>query len=267
MRQLLGWLPFIASMLWGANAWAENRYSFGVEGFRDTYKENFVDPVLDADPLVDVHTDYGSVTAGIFHPIDDDSGNIYFSAADIRYSQGKSNYKSASGAFNNIPDKEGEARLRVGFQMVMYHGVLMPYIGVGSRLFYDKFKVVGPGGYDRHITQFYAPIGATYQYTEGDWTFTPTVEFDALFWGQVNSHLSTVSPMVTNATNKQTGGMGVRGEFMVGQKYKDFGWEVGPFARYWHINGSDTVLVAPGIGASEPPNTRLQTGLTARVNF
>ena len=265
--QLLGLLPTLSAILWGANAWAENRYSFGVEGFRDTYKENFVDEQLDADPRVDVHTDYGSVTAGFTHISDDSTGNAYFSAADIRYSQGYSNYKSASGAFNDIPDKEGEARVRVGFQMIMYHGVLMPYIGVGSRLFYDKFKVAGPGAFDRHITQFYAPIGATYQYTQGDWIFSPTLEFDPLFWGQVNSHLSTGISGVSNATNKQQGGMGVRGEFMIGQKYKDFGWEAGPFVRYWHVDLSNTAVVAPGIGAFEPANTRLQTGLGARINF
>lgn len=230
------------------------------------YKEYGIDQSLGVDPHVDVHTDYGSVTLAYRH-----ESNGYFTALDGRYSQGDANYKSASGAFNNIPDKEGEVRLRTGADMVMWHGHLLPYIGVGSRMFYDKFKDIGPGGYDRHITQFYAPIGTSYRFTDGDWIFTPNIEFDFLIWGQVNSHLGTLGdPNLPNITNTQNHGIGGRSEFMVGRQFGDFTLEAGPFMRYWHVDESSVKPVlgsTPGTGFGEPKNARLQYGGALRVTY
>ncbi len=257
------WVLCVIGGFAATDARADNSYSIGIEGFRDSYKEYFIDAVAGVDPHVDVHTDYGSVTANYQH-----SANGYFTAVDGRYSQGNSNYKSLSGVANHIPDKEGEARLRFGESIVVWHGIVMPYIGLGARLFYDKFKEAGPGGYDRHIAQLYAPIGATYQFNWRGWMFRPNVEIDPLFWGRVTSKLGEI-PGYGDVTNAQHGGVGLRGEFMAGQQYKSFGWEVGPFVRYWHVDTSDIAPLpgAPGVGVVEPKNARLQAGGALRVNF
>jgi len=250
-----------------SEARADNSYSVGVEGFRDAYKEYCVDGA-GVDPKVDIHTDYGSVTASYQH-----TAGSYFTAIDGRYSQGDADYKSLSGTINNISDKEGEARLRFGANMVAWHGIVMPYIGVGARLFFDQgkgmFSSIGAEAYDRHITQLYAPLGVTYQFNWGSWVFRPNAEVDALFWGKVESHLGEVRGNY-NVENTQHGGVGLRGEFMAGQQYKYFGWEIGPFVRYWHVDASDIVstpATPPGTGLEEPKNARLQVGGALRVNF
>ena len=91
------------------------------------------------------------------------------------------------------------------------------------------------------------------------WTLTPNLEYDAFLAGRVES--KTRSIIGTDLTNNQTifQGYGVRGEIMLGQKKTGgFGWEAGPFARYWHLKTSD---LDHQTGAFvEPNNYRLQTG-------
>jgi hypothetical protein len=238
------------------DASADNYFTLGVEGFRDRYEES---------GIVDSHADYGSVTAAYRH-----ENNGFFSELDGRYSYGKNDYKSPSGTLDNVPQYEGEVRERSGIMLKTWHGTVMPYIGIGGRFFLDSgkgyFTNTGSFAYDRHITQFYAPIGASYQFTSGNWTFTPNVEYDFMFYGRVSSHLGQF-PGYYNIVNNQHSGNGFRGEFMVGQKYTNFQWEAGPYVRYWSIKNSDVTTTPDGRQWIEPQNTRLQTGAALRVTY
>lgn len=246
-----------------AGAADQNIFSVGTEGFIDRYREPDID--------VTTRTEYVSVTA-----TDTYLTKKYFFAVDGRYSWGDSDYKSpASGVLKGEPEIETDLRARAGMRIVAWHGHVMPYIGLGWRYYFDQGKGLatntGALSYDRHISQIYAPIGVTYPFTYKHWNYRPTFEFDPLIYGRVSSHLRAIGAEAFNPANEQHSGFGLRGEFMVGQHYKEkgFGWEAGPFVRYWRINGSNCVasVSSPGICWLEPENTRLQMGAAFRINF
>lgn len=251
---------FISSLLLLApSAWAENQFSVGVEGFRDVYNET--------DVTVNTHSDYGAITAGYTH-----IQNGFFSAIDGRYSKGNADYKSLSGTLDNTEEIETDLRVRTGVVMKMWHGILMPYLGLGWRWYFDEGKGLqsstGALAYDRRISQYYIPIGATYRYQSGAWIIAPTIEFDPMFYGTVKSRLGATG-LDDNIRNEQKNGWGLRSEFMVGRQYRSFSVEVGPFVRYWHIPDSNCVTTpnSSPFCYVEPNNTRLQYGAALRVNF
>lgn len=236
-------------------------YSVGGEYLRDRYLEDSLG--------VDVHSNLGSVTGSYTY-----EGDGAFGSVEGRYSQGTSDYKSPSGVLNGNRQLEGEMRVIAGVSLPLIRGTLKPYAGLGERLFFDRGKgtVTNTGAlaYDRHISQMYIPIGAFLQFQAGNWTFTPRGEFDLLLHGRVNTHLGVLGG--TDISNKQHSGQGWRGEFMVGQQYKSFGWEAGPFIRYWSVRESDAALIAllpnnMALFGVEPQNTRLQAGGTLRITF
>jgi len=238
-----------------------SEFKVGVEVLRDKYRE----PIA-ADTLVDEHADYGSVTGSYTYNIEST-----FVSFEGRASYGSDNYKSPSGLINDIPQYEGEGRLLGGLRVPFDDGsVVIGYIGLGSRYFFDKNKgnVTSTGllGYDRRILQFYIPIGGTMHIKQDDWIYSPNLEFDFLGYGIVKSRLGDL-PGLFNIENTQRKGFGWRGEFMVGQQYTDFGWEAGPFFRYWNVRESDIVTDPAGNQWQEPHNTRLQAGAGLRVNF
>jgi hypothetical protein len=256
MTHCLALLSLTASLLaLAAPALAGSSYSLGVEGFYDRYRE----PDLD---LRDT-TDYGSVTGHYTYDF-----NRAFLALDGRASYGQDKYSSPSGNSSGADQYEFETRFRVGYTLVQGNSYWSPYIGIGLRYFMDQGKGsvtdLGAMGYDRHITQYYVPIGVTYSYlSDTGWTFAPNIEYDPLIHGTVDTHLQDVG--LYNVTNTQTDGYGIRGEFMIGQKFDHYSWQAGPFVRYWDIRDSDLYVGPDGSGWIEPHNTRLQTGIAARL--
>lgn len=237
----------------------------GVEGFQDKYIEDSV-------RLVE-HARFAAATAEYIH-----SSNGFFSSAYIRAGYGRDDYKSISGTIRDIPQYEGEFRVRTGLSIPIGNvgGVkaLVPYIGLGTRYFYDNSKnqvtSLGFFGYDRRIIQLYAPIGAMWQFEKWGYTFSTTGEFDILLYGRVESRFRNFDPTAATLINKQKKGYGIRGEFMMGQRYEDFGWEIGPFVRYWDVDDSDPDTIPSGFNAGtyiEPENTRTQVGAALRVTF
>ncbi|MBY0407826.1 MAG: hypothetical protein K2Q01_09040 [Rickettsiales bacterium] len=244
---------------------AHTEYRIGVEGFQDKYTEDSVD-------LVE-HARFGSVSADYIH-----SANGFFTSVQSRVSYGRDDYKSISGVARNIPQYEGELRGITGVTVPIPEmgGVraIVPYVGLGIRHFYDNSKGLrtssGFNLYDRRITQFYIPIGANWSFTKGDFVFSPNLELDLLFYGKVNSRFRNFDPTAKNLDNTQRRGVGFRGEFMVGQKYEDYSWQIGPFFRYWKVDDSDSDTIPSGFNAGtyiEPENARLQTGGALRVQF
>jgi len=253
----------LSSFLYGFSASAadENTFKVGVEAFEDHYRE----PGATID--VNEHAYYGAIDLGYTHSWDNILGMI-----EARGSYGRDNYKSVSGQANDIPQYETEARLLGGVRVPMSTGdVFIPYFGLGSRFYYDNSKNVvtntGFFGYDRRILQMYLPIGVRMEYTsEAGWTYAPTLEFDPLLWGNVNTRLQNI-PGFFNIDNTQHHGYGWRGEFMVGQKSPSYSWEAGPYFRYWNMQDSDITTDPLGNSFIEPKNTRLQAGAALRLSF
>jgi len=264
-----------ACIFMASDALAENYFSLGVEGFKDHYNEKFQTVDLSGNPTgefeVDTHSLFRSVTASYEHDY-----NRYFTALDGRYSSGTSDYKSGgSGTLNGDPEWETDTRIRTGAILSMSGGVIKPYIGLGWRYYFDDGKgretTTGAGAYNRQISQIYIPVGLSDRFTYANWIFTPLLEGDLLAWGRVASRLGEV-PGHSNVVNIQNAGTGFRAEFMMGQQYKDFTWEVGPFIRHWHIQRSDALVTVNNshgtfVSGFEPDNTRLQYGLAAKITY
>jgi hypothetical protein len=235
-------------------AMASNQYSVGVEGFYDDYSQ--------ANSGVDSQAYYGSVTAQYLH-----SWDKVFLSFDGRGSYGFASSNSSNSSSNSLertPQWDVDGRIRLGFST----GGFSPYLGVGSRYYSDKLKVVATGEYDENTTQIYLPFGVSYfRKLENGWNIMPNLEFDYLIWGKVNSNLSSI-PGLTDVSNDQNKGWGLRGSLMFG-----FGgdggsntWQVGPFFRYWSVSDSDT-SVSGGNTGFVPHSTQMQAGVAARYDW
>lgn len=222
-----------------------DRFSIGIEGYYDEYRENIVD--------LKVNGPFGSVTGSYEHYF----SPSYYGAVEIRGSRGQSDYESVSGTIDNINEWEAESRLLLGYDKRYSSGEsIRVYAGSGTRFFYDdlKGKIASGGsfGYDRVIWQLYIPIGVTYEFQAYGFNFAPNVEIDPLIYGNVQSRLQNISGG-EEINNRQKSGIGVRAEFMMGQRYPNgMGWQFGPFLRYWNIPNSEfdtNGAFAPGVGA------------------
>ena len=236
---------------------ANDTYSLGIEGFYDRYQEPIV--------AVDEQAGYGSLTGNYMR-----SGEVLFGAVDGRASFGEDHYSSPDGQDSGIPQLEFDGRIRAGAHLPFARGTFSPYVGFGTRYFVDEgkgtFTNLGYAGYDRRITQLYAPIGVTYDHPlQNGWSISPTFEYDPLLYGNVNSRLQNAGGY--NIDNTQTSGYGLRGELMFDHKNPgtDITWQIGPFARYWNIHDSNVTSAPDGSQWIEPANNRLQVGLAVRV--
>jgi len=237
---------------------AANKFSIGTELYGERYQEP------DIGVQVNEHAIAGSLTGNYTHSFEQ-----YFVGIDGRLSYANDDYKSVSGTDDNIPQYEGDIRIRGGLNMNLGDVLISPYVGLGTRIFYDRSNntetSLGYFGYDRHITQYYAPIGVTSVFNSGDWVISPTIELDPLLYGIVNSHLEDVG--LSNISNTQHSGYGIRGDFMIGKNIGNYTWQVGPFFRYWNIQQSNTVVTSDGSAWVEPKNNRLQAGAALKLLF
>ena len=241
-------------------AFNRNRYTVGVEAFYDNYEE--------PDAFPDLHVDsyYGALTGSASHYF---TSRLY-SEAELRASYGSADYASNSGKSNGTPQWEFDTRFTGGYDFPLgSNGHLKTYAGIANRYYRDESKGVitnlGAGGYDRRITQVYAPIGLTYEFMQNGLTFAPTIEVDPLLYGYVESRLQTLGSPYTEANNVQRKGIGWRGELLMGQVKPDgTGWLFGPFVRYWDIKDSNIDHSAGGL---EPHNNRLQLGTKLKFLF
>lgn len=247
-------------------------YSIGVEGFRDTYRE----PDLD----LETKSDFGSIT-GYYSS----QGRSSFFGLDGRISYGTNDYESPSGKLSGVPQWEFELRGRFGLTKPLWGGSFSPYTGLGMRYYRDEgkgyFTDTGNIAYDRRIFQAYIPVGASLSYiTDDGWHITPQGEVDLMFYGNVNSRLTNVGTVFIPgvglgqyqdpAYNRQTWGVGARGELMFGKSAGNYSWQVGPFIRYWWVPDSDETTYTdssgtPVINVLEPQNDRTQIGVAARL--
>jgi hypothetical protein len=236
-------------------AQAESSYMLGVEAYYDRYQE----------PQSGVRVDSRAGYGGIIGTYSYATGRLNL-AVDARLDAGVNHYHSVDGSSDGEPQYESEERLRIGTSFNLGNAMLLPYTGVGVRLFFDNgkgyFTNLGYAGYDRRIAQFYVPVGAKLNFvTSGGWSVSPVLEYDQLIVGKVNSRLANVGD--ENMLNTQHQGYGVRGELMFGRD----GWEAGPFVRYWNIKDSDITCDSLGNCGLEPRNDRIQIGADLRARF
>ncbi len=244
-----------------------NQFSFGIEGFRDNYRE--------PTPDVRINSNYGSVTGKWTHDWNMLRNDKFFLGLDGRFSYGLDSYRSPqSGTYSGAKQEEFDGRILAGFRYGDFlHGTLSPYTGIGLRYFIDNGKgevsSTGAHAYDRRITQSYVPLGTTYAYNfSNGWSIAPTAEFDAAIRGYVDSRLQTIPGYYDVENTQAHNGWGLRGDIMVGWGNNNLSFQAGPFVRFWSFGNSDVVHtpnLPPNMGWEEPNNTRLQYGLALKV--
>jgi hypothetical protein len=197
---------------------------------------------------------------------------------DAKLSFGQMDYSSdPSGTLNGIPDYLFELRTVAGYDWYTTPDwLLTPYAGLGYRRLSDDsggmMSSTGASGYGRIANYFYFPLGMdiSHQLTP-DWRVGGNGEFDVLFWGHQESHLSDVSVAEPDLNNKQQRGYGLRGSLKVQKIGEKYNFSLEPFVRYWHIAQSDVnIAVGPGgvIEAGyEPDNNSTEVGVKAGFQF
>lgn len=197
--------------------------------------------------------------------------------ADGRVSFGQVNYDGelSDGTpykIKNINDFIGEVRLCGGYDFPVFEAtVLTPYFGAGYRYLKDDLSK-DPAGYDRESNYIYSPVGLQARTDLGSgWFAGANVEYDIFWRGWQKSHLSDAVSTLSDVTNTQKGGYGLRAAVRLGKKCGKIDWFVEPFVRYWSIDKSeesDVALSGTIIGTVvEPNNHSTETGVRIGILF
>lgn len=255
----VSWIAFLGAALPSFPALAvpaastsvSDKYSLGIEGFEAHSKQSKTG--------VDNDSDFGSVTGSIKHNF-----GSYYGSVDARFSYGHDDYNTPTehGSDNTQWDMDGRVLIGKGF-----NAAFSPYIGLGTRYFIDKGKSTQTNlGLDSqsHTLEFYLPIGATFRYYYEGLTISPTFEYDQLLWGKMNARALPGEP---KENIRQEFGYGLRGELMFSQGtgVGGYGWQFGPFIRYWKVNQSKNEYTTGGTPVYQPAYTDMQVGLALRA--
>ena len=184
---------------------------------------------------------------------------------------------SDSGNINNIRDYMLEIRGLVGYDFFMSKSFFItPFVGIGYRYLNDdtggKTSTTGALGYERESNYLYSPVGiGLIANLWKNWFLGGTGEYDYIWWGRQRSHLSDVDPGLSDLSNRQRHGYGLRGAITLQERGKRVALEFGPFIRYWSIKESETnVLTYYGIPVAygyEPKNHSTEVGLMFGIKF
>jgi len=151
------------------------------------------------------------------------------------------------------------------------YATLSPYTGFGYRFLYNDLRgasSTGAPGYRRESNYYYLPLGVIYrQAFNGQSSLTGMLEYDQLLFGRQVSRLSDTGLGLSDVTNNQSSGYGLR----LGLIYEINAWAIGPYLYYWNIGQSDTAIVykngTPYVYAWEPANNTTEFGLKAVLHF
>ena len=234
-------------------------HEIGVTG--STYK--YTEPGLVTIKANKLGLDYSGIFAiGTQWP---DRNAGWFLRGDLRYANGKADYSSGiSGAINNAPDWYYEVRGLVGKDFDMGGYVLAPYAGLGYRHLENDLRGVsttGARGYRRESNYTTLPVGVTHKLKlDRNMQLDTTLEYAHLIRGKQDTKLSDALPTLSDITNKQRSGYGLRLSTMV-----RFGaWSVGPSLTLWRIKDSDRAGTPALI---EPKNNTFEFGIKATYSF
>jgi len=150
---------------------------------------------------------------------------------------------------------------------------ITPYIGFGYRYWHNKVQATG--AYTREVSYLYTPVGFEHVHEmHKNWFLGFGAEYDLLWYGQVKSYLSDVSPLLNDVINKQENlsrNYGVRAFVFVRWKPGKFALQIEPYFHYWHVEQSslaDVTYSGTLIGfAYEPKNTTEEYGVRVSVVF
>jgi len=172
----------------------------------------------------------------------------------------------------NINDFLAEIRTVAGYDFgVFSSSTITPYFGIGYRYLMDDLAK-DSAGYLRESNYFYSPLGfETKTPLAKGWSIGFTAEYDIFWFGQQKSHLSDVAASLSDVTNDQREGYGVRGSVKLTKASDKVDFFIEPFVRYWNIAESDESAVSYGgeiIGtAVEPKNHSTEFGLRLGAAF
>ncbi len=202
--------------------------------------------------------------------------NDWFVKADGRFAYGSAKY-TGSGTQSNIPYMYWDVRGLAGydFSFTELGGfTLAPFTGLGYRYLFDDQRgatTTGANSYQRTSAYLYVPLGVTHRMKVNDThKLETTFEYDYLIQGTQISYLSQASASLSNVTNQQYRGYGLRLTSM----YQMSNWSVGPYAYYWNIQDSNKVSQSTLVGTTrytstwyEPANTTVELGIKLAYTF
>lgn len=196
--------------------------------------------------------------------------NDQFIRGDLRYAFGSVDY-NGSGSASREQDWYIEARGLVGKEWVLNDAVFSLYTGFGYRYLFNDGRGItstGAAGYRRESSYSYLPIGIIHHRALSDQArLESTLEYDHLLAGKQITSLSDTGQGFNDLTNNQSSGYGLKLSVM----YQKSNWAIGPYAHYWNIGQSDTVLLyqngIPVLIAWEPENNTVEFGLKASRQF
>lgn len=246
-------------------------WDWGIEVLYYRYDE----PQQLAPPLNTLDESYGPA-GGLAYDFTGTRGGFFFrSESEVDFSA-LHYYSPASGREAGIPDVVGETRLVSGHDFAMGPGLFVsPYSGLGYRILYQAFD---GGRLDQYL---YIPLGVTVGVVRGEWTLKPTAEYDLFLHGWQKTDLEGVG-FSNDVHFDQSSGYGLRGSLIAERDTRLGRLLLGPFVRYWKINGSNQ---QPSTGPAcfgqpncnggpvklqefhEPNNTTVELGLTAKLAY
>ena len=203
-------------------------------------------------------------------------GNDWFVKAGGRFTYGTAKY-SGNGTQSNIPYYYWDLRGLAGydFSFAELGGyTLAPFTGFGYRYLFDDQKdttTIGSNSYQRSSTYLYVPVGITHRMKVNDiHQLETSLEYDYLIQGAQASYLSQSSAYLSNVTNHQYRGYGLRFTSM----YQFDNWSVGPYVYYWSIQNSNYVTQSTTVGSTrytstwyEPGNSTIELGIKLAYTF
>lgn len=193
-----------------------------------------------------------------------------FVRGDLRYAFGSVDY-NGSGSSSGHQDWYLEARGLAGADWAISAAVISPYIGLGYRYLYNDARGLtstGAVGYRRESNYLYLPIGVSHRIALNQRSRLVTeLEYDHVLSGKQVSRLSDTGLGLSDVTNNQNSGSGLRLSVM----YEKNNWSIGPYWQQWNIDQSDTAVIyqngSPvGIGW-EPKNNTVEFGMKAGQQF
>ena len=167
-------------------------------------------------------------------------------------------------------DQTAEVAGTVGYDISGGRDLAILYAGAGFRYWFDDLD--SSSSYARRVRYLYSPIGLEMTQVNQTWRVGFRAEYDIFWRGWVTSQLSDVNPSLSDVSNRQDGGYGVRGSVYFQRRLnRNTSLSIEPFIRYWDIDASDKapitfagILIGSG---QEPANRTIESGLQISLVF
>lgn len=244
---------------------ARGGFELGAEIYDYSYRERFEGATVVRDDGT-----FGAFTANYVETL----SRGWLLKARLTLGWGSVDYASNAGSrLRNVPQNMGQLELLVGRDFAVGDATVTPFAGLAARVLNDhsggKTSSDGLMGYDREVGYGYVPIGAAVRMPAGGGrALALSGQINFVANGDVRSRFSDAGPELPDVKVDLQGGKGwelsAAFEMPAGQRRLS----VGPFARSWRIDRSESlVFVEPEgtIELFEPKNRTWEVGL--RLGF